>query len=80
MGILTVNFGHGPRKHILLSFLFRNALQHIVNDGFDEPSLLVLLFLLLKAYPAVKHSLDLGGERDLLAPHKRVSLELCSLL
>ena len=78
--ILTVDFGYSPRKHILLSFLLRNVLQHVVNNGLDEPSLLILLLLLLKPHPAVEHSLNLGSERDLLAPHEHVSLKLRSVL
>jgi hypothetical protein len=51
-----------------------------VNDALDESSLLVLLPLLLEAYPFIEYRLDLSGESDALARHKCVRLELPSLL
>jgi len=77
---LTLDLGYGPREHVLLSLLLRNVFHHVVNNGLDKASLLIFLLLLLKAHPAVEHSLDLRSKRDALALHECVRLKLCSLL
>ena len=78
--LLTIDLRYSPREHVLLSLLLRNVFHHVVNNGLDKASLLVFLLLLLKAHPAVEHSLDLGSKRDALALHECVRLKLRSLL
>lgn len=78
--LLTIDLRYSPREHVLLSLLLRNVFHHVVNDGLDKASLLIFLLLLLKAHPAVEHSLDLGSKRDALALHECVRLKLRSLL
>jgi hypothetical protein len=77
---LTLDLGHSPSQNIFLSPFLRDVLQHVINDRLDEVSLLILFFLLFEPYPTIEHRLDLSGERDALPPHKRIRLELRSLL
>ena len=77
---LTLNLGNGARKDILLRLFVLDRLQHILNDGFCEGSLLILLGLLLITDPRVQNGLELGSQSNLLLEDERLSLEFSGFL
>lgn len=54
----TFNLSNGTGQNFFLSPLILNGLEHVLDDGLGQSSLLVLLCLLLVSDPAVKDSLN----------------------
>jgi len=77
---LTLNLSNGACKDVLLCLFVLDRLQHILNDGFCEGSLLVLLGLLFITDPRVQNGLELGSQGDLLLEDERLGLEFGSFL
>ena len=57
-----------------------DRLQHVLDDGFREGSLLALLGLLFIADPRVQNGLELRSECNLLFEDERLGLEFGGFL
>lgn len=78
--IRTLNFSNSTGQDFLLSLLLLKAGNDLLDDGLGEVGLFSVLHLLLVAYPAVKYSLELGAELDLLELDEVLGLENSSFL
>ena len=78
--VLTLNLGNSACKDVLLRLFVLDRLQHVLNDGFREGSLFVLLGLLFVADPGVQDGLELGSQSNLLLEDERLGLEFGGFL
>jgi len=77
---LTLNLGNSACKDVLLRLFVLDRLQHVLDDGFREGSLLVLLGLLFITDPRVQDGFELRSKSNLLLENERIGLEFGSFL
>ena len=77
---LTLDLGNSARKDILLRLFVLDRLQHVLDDGFREGSLLVFLCLLFISDPRVQNGFELRSQSNLLLEDERIRLEFGGFL
>ena len=80
VNLLTLDLRNSTEQDVTLGLLLGEALHDLVDDSFCKLSLLVLLRLLLETDPAVKNSLKLRRESNLLALYENLVLEFGGFL
>ena len=71
---LTLNLSNSACKNILLRLFVLDRLQHVLDDGFREGSLLALLGLLFVTDPRVQNGFEFRSQSNLLLEDERLGL------